>query len=96
MLRNTSLLYVGYIYQWADLDIAGTMLVPVHRDLRGHGPIAGLEVPISPFISISAEATYVRYDDENIWALGVNRIDLDADTLTVKARLTFRTGPLLQ
>jgi len=96
MLRNTSLLYVGYIYQWADLDIAGTGFAPIHRDLGGHGPIAGLEVPISPFISLSGEYSYVRYDDVVLWAGGVNRLDLDADSHTFKARLTFRTGPLFQ
>ena len=31
---------------------------------------------------------------ESIGAGGANRLDLDADSHTFKARLTFRTGPL--
>lgn len=96
VLRNTSLLYVGYVYQLADLDVTGTTLIPIHKDLKGHGLVVGLENPISQFVTLGIEASYTRYDDVTVWTSGVNRLDLDADNLAVKGRVTFRTGQLFQ
>ena len=97
-IQQTTLVYVGYAYTQADLDISGTGLVcagPVTcaHDLNGHRLLIGLEKALSPNISFGIEYAHTRYDTAHVVGAPTH-INLDPNTNEIMGRINIRTGNL--
>jgi outer membrane protein with beta-barrel domain len=95
---NKSLIYVGYRYQEADLDIR----VGGERasdTVGSHGAIAGLEIPITAAFTMALEYGYQPYDIGDLVArfdpASSLKINTDADVHSVMLRGNVRIGPNL-
>jgi opacity protein-like surface antigen len=58
---NSTLLYTGYKYQWANLDVRQGEEMIGHS-IGGHGLIGGIEYPISKAVTLGLEYGYNRFD----------------------------------
>lgn len=99
VLPNKSLLYGGYVWQEGELNITVPGGAPsIKVDLQGHGPIAGLEVPLNQYMAVAFEYKYIMYDKENLLpaAAAPTQLDLDADVHTVQGRFILKTGALFK
>lgn len=81
---NSSLLYLGYKYQRADLSILGDE----SRDIGGHSLLAGIEVPITKSLTLAIEPSYTRMDDVSLG----EGLRLEPEIFAIMARANLRWG----
>lgn len=96
---NKSLIYGGYKYQMAEVDISGAAVdgectapgVRCSFDMDGHGLIAGVKMPVTPAFVMGIEYGYTQFDTERI----ADNLDVDSELHTVMLRGSVLLGPNL-
>lgn len=79
---NSSLLYVGYKYQRADLDCSGQGT----RDIGGHGILGGYEIPVTKSITLALEYSYVMMDETSF---GQVNVDPEIHSVMLRGNVRF-------
>lgn len=104
---NKSLLYGGYKFQMAELDVRGTgqaadmvkalcaEALRCNHDLNGHGLIAGFKMPVTPAFVLGIEYGYTRFDDAELSRTEGLRATLEPEVHSVMLRGQVLIGPNL-
>ena len=91
---NGNMVYAGYQHARADLTITSD-LAPgksLDRNLQGHNFLAGVEIPVTQFVSFALQYDWTMYGTENLWTSNnkTQKLDLDIDTHAVTGRLNIK------
>jgi len=89
-----ALIYIGYKYQVADLDLRGEV-TPVSREVHGHGLIAGYELPMTKAFTLALEYGYTQFDTGELSSNPAISVSGDTDVHTIMLRGNVRLGPNL-